>query len=86
MDKRGDAIPIKLYGGLEDDIRRWMESESRSKNIPINFQTAVNLLIDRGLYHSSYQFPHFKMRFTMPDDDNQEQNGITKYKNDGKSR
>ena len=62
MDKRGEAIPVRFFIGLEDDINKW----ARSQPYPVNFQLAVNLLIDRGLYSFSYHFPHFKQRFIMP--------------------
>jgi hypothetical protein len=65
MDKKGDAVPIKFWLGLEDEIRQW----ARSQSTPVNFQQAVNSLIDRGLYFSSYHFPHFKMKFTINDEE-----------------
>jgi len=69
MDKKGRAIPIKLWIGLETDIQAWAEKEG------LPFSTAVNHLLDRGLYHSSYKFPFHKPRFTTTVDEEEENNG-----------
>ena len=70
MDKKGTAIPIKFWLGLQDEIQEWANKEG------IPFALAVNKLCDLGLYHSSYKFPFHKSKFTTNSEEEEENNGI----------
>ncbi len=67
MDKKGNAIPIKFWGGLQDAIEQWATEHG---GIP--FTTAVNQLCDLALFHSSYKFPFHKSKFTNFSDESEE--------------
>ena len=78
MDKRGDAVPMRFWLGFKEEVENW----AASNGMP--FQLAVNHLLDRGLYFSSYRFPHHHLKFTLDEDENQETNGRSLYKNQNK--
>jgi hypothetical protein len=80
MDKRGDAIPIRLWLGLREEIEHWASSQG------MPFSLAVNHLLDRGLYFSAYHFPHHKLKFTLDEDESQSNDCRELYKNPSKSR
>ncbi len=71
MDKKGSAIPIKFWNGLQDAIEQWATEHG---GIP--FTLAVNQLCDLALFHSSYKFPFHKSKYTTGLPEEEEENGI----------
>ncbi len=71
MDKKGTAIPIKFWAGLQDEIERWA-----SEHGGIPFSLAVNQLCDLALFHSSYKFPFHKPKYSTTSLNEEEENGI----------
>ncbi len=57
---------IKFWPGLKRDIKAYAQANG------IPFSTAVNHLLDRGLYQASYKFPFHKPEFSTNNAENED--------------
>lgn len=60
---------IKFWPGLKAAIQEYADSHG------IPFSTAVNHLLDRGLYQAAYKFPFHKPKFTANGFESEENGG-----------